>query len=260
MSERPVAIVTGSTHGVGLGIAEALAAEGMDVVLNGFGDADVIEETRARVADEAGVRVLYSGADLAKAQEVRAMIVQATRQLGHVDVLVNTARLNHVAPVQEMPAERWDAILAVNLSAVFHAISAVLPQMLERGWGRIVNVACVKGLVGGQGESAYVAARHGLIGLTKAVALETAETGVTCNAICPGEVLTDEIEREIEERVVREHVPAWRVREELLSRSQPSREYATPQQIGALAAFLCSEDAAQIRGAAVPVDGAWLAQ
>jgi 3-hydroxybutyrate dehydrogenase len=188
------------------------------------------------------------------------MISRATRELGHVDILVNNAGIQHVAPVHEFPAERWDAILAVNLSAAFHAIAAVLPQMLERNWGRILNVASVHGLVASRDKSAYVAAKHGLIGLTKAVALETATTRVTCNAICPGWVLTPLVQRQIDDLTERERIPREEARIRLLAEKQPSGEFATPAQIGALAAFLCTDDALQMRGAALPVDGAWLAQ
>ena len=260
MPEGSVAVVTGSTSGIGLGIAEALAAEGFDVVINGFGAPREIEALRNRIADDAGVRVLYSGADMSRPTEVRGMIEQATRELGHVDVLVNNAGIQHTAWVQDFPADRWDAILSINLSAVFHASAAVLPQMLERNWGRIVNVASVHGLVASTQKAAYVAAKHGVIGLTKVVALETAATGVTCNAICPGWVLTPLVQRQIDDLAARERLPGDEARARLLGEKQPSGAFATAAQIGALAAFLCSEDAAQIRGAALPVDGAWLAQ
>jgi 3-hydroxybutyrate dehydrogenase len=260
MPESAVAVVTGSTSGIGLGIAQALAGEGMDVVLNGFGDARAIESLRERLADDAGVRVLHSGADMSKPMEVRAMIAHATRELGRVDVLVNNAGIQHTARVHEFPADRWDEILAVNLSAVFHASAAVLPQMLERDWGRIVNVASVHGLVASTDKAAYVAAKHGVIGLTQVVALETARTGVTCNAICPGWVLTPLVQRQVDDLAARENIGAEAARRKLLAEKQPSGAFVTPQQIGALAAFLCSEDAAEIRGAALPVDGGWLAQ
>jgi len=260
MPEGCVAVVTGSTSGIGLGIAEALACEGIDIVLNGFGDAHEIEALRERLAEEAGVRVTYTGADMSQPAEVRGMITRATRELGHVDILVNNAGIQHTAPVHEFPAERWDAILAVNLSAAFHATAAVLPQMLERNWGRIVNVASVHGLVGSRDKAAYVAAKHGILGLTKVVALETAATGVTCNAICPGWVLTPLVQRQIDDLTQRERIAQDQARGRLLAEKQPSREFATSAQIGALAAFLCTDDALQIRGAALPVDGAWLAQ
>ncbi len=257
---EPVAIVTGSTSGIGLGIAEALAGEGMHVMLNGFGDRDEIERTRKRIANDYGVRVAYNGADMSKADQVRGLVDAATRELGRVDVLVNNAGIQYTAPVHEFPVERWDAILAINLSACFHAIAAALPQMLERNWGRIVNVASVHGLVASTQKAAYVAAKHGVVGLTKVVALETARTGVTCNAICPGWVLTPLVQKQIDDLAVRTHVCAHDAQAQLLGEKQPSLEFATPGQIGALTAFLCSEDAAQIRGVALPVDGGWISQ
>jgi len=260
MDDRRVAIVTGSTSGIGLGIARALAAEGMDILLNGFGDAQQIESLRAQIAAEHCIRVSYSTADMSKPSEVRAMVEQATRDLGRVDVLVNNAGIQHVAPVHEFPAERWDAILAINLSSAFHATAAVLPQMLERNWGRIVNIASVHGLVASVNKAAYVAAKHGLVGLTKVVALETAGTEVTCNAICPGFVLTALVQKQIDDYAARARLSPDAARERMVAEKQPSKGLATPQQIGALTAFLCSEDALQIRGAAIPVDGAWIAQ
>ncbi|MGZ5065423.1 MAG: 3-hydroxybutyrate dehydrogenase [Usitatibacter sp.] len=260
MPERHVALVTGSTSGIGLGIARSLAARGMDVVLNGFGNAGEIEALRMRLAAEHGTRVGYSGADMSKPDQVRAMIADAVRDFGAVNVLVNNAGIQHTAPVHEFPVDRWDAILAINLSAAFHAIAAALPGMLARKWGRIVNVASVHGLVASTQKAAYVAAKHGVIGLTKVVALETATTGVTCNAICPGWVLTPLVQKQIDDLAARERLAADAARAKLLGEKQPSMEFATPEQIGALAAFLCSADAAQVRGAALPVDGGWLAQ
>jgi len=260
MRDRPAAVVTGSTSGIGLGIAEALAAEGMDIMLNGFGDALEIERTRIRIQDDYCVKVGYNGADMSKPAEVRALVAAATRELGGVDVLVNNAGIQFTARVHEFPAERWDAILAINLSATFHAIAAALPQMLERNWGRIVNVASVHGLVASTEKAAYVAAKHGVVGLTKVVALETAATGVTCNAICPGWVLTPLVQKQIDALAASARISGSDAQVRLLGEKQPSREFATTGQIGALTAFLCSEDAAQIRGAALPIDGAWLAQ
>ncbi len=258
--EGKVAIVTGSTSGIGLGIARALAAEGAAILLNGFGEAASIGRLRDELAATHGVRVGYSGADMSRPQEVAAMVAQATAELGGVDILVNNAGIQHVAPVQEFPPERWDAILAVNLSAAFHAIRAALPQMLERNWGRIVNIASAHGLVASVHKAAYVAAKHGLVGLTKVVALETATTGVTCNAICPGWVLTPLVQKQIDERAAREGIPVDRAKRELLCEKQPSEEFVTPEQLGALTVFLCSEAAAQIRGQALAVDGGWTAQ
>jgi 3-hydroxybutyrate dehydrogenase len=260
MPSSRVAIVTGSTSGIGLGIAECLAAEGMDIMLNGFGAPDEIESARARVQDAHGVRVHYNPADMSKPAQVREMVAATVRELGRVDVLVNNAGIQFTAPVQDFPAERWDAVLAINLSAVFHATAAALPQMLERNWGRIVNIASVHGLVASTQKAAYVAAKHGVVGLTKVVALETAETGVTCNAICPGWVLTPLVQKQIDALAERERTPVAKAQAQLLREKQPSLDFATPGQIGALTAFLCSDDASQIRGAALPVDGGWLAQ
>jgi 3-hydroxybutyrate dehydrogenase len=260
MLKGRVAVVTGSTSGIGLGIAGALAAHGAAVMLNGFGSPAAIAAVKKEIAAVHEVAVSYSAADLSKPAEIAEMIAQTERQLGPVDILVNNAGIQFTAPVDEFPAERWDAILAINLSAVFHGIRAVLPGMRRRNWGRIVNIASTHGLVGSVHKAAYVAAKHGVLGLTKVVALETATTGVTCNAICPGWVLTPLVEKQVEDLAARERLSAEQARQALLADKQPSREFATPQQIGAAVAFLCSEAAAQIRGTALPVDGGWLAQ
>lgn len=248
-----VALVTGSTSGIGLGIARALAAAGADVVLNGFGETEAL---RARLAEEFNVRVRYDGADIGKPAEVRRMIEQSER----VDILVNNAGIQHTAPLEDFPDERWDAIIAINLSSNFHAVKAVLPQMRRRNWGRIINIASAHGLVASGAKAAYVAAKHGVLGLTKVVALETAATGITCNAICPGWVLTPLVQKQIDALALREEISEEEAKRRLLAEKQPSGEFATPEQIGALAAFLCSEAAAQIRGAALAVDGGWTAQ
>src|SRR5689334_2266062 len=253
------ALVTGSTSGIGLGIAEVLAAEGADIMLHGFGDAASIEAQRKRLG-ACGVKVAYSGADVSSGADVVAMIEQATRELGRVDILVNNAGIQFTAPVDEFPVERWDAIIAINLSAVFHTIRAVLPQMKKRNWGRIVNVASTHGLVASTNKAAYVAAKHGVLGLTKVVALETATTGITCNAICPGFVLTPLVQKQIDDLAASGQLNGDEARARFLAEKQPSLQFATPEQIGALTAFLCSEAAAQIRGAAMPVDGGWLAR
>ena len=260
MPDSRVAVVTGSTSGIGLGIARALAAEGFDLVLNGFGDAAAIEALRAQIAHDHGVRVIYTGADMAKPTEVRGLVQRALGELGGIHVLVNNAGIQHTAPVQDFPTERWDAILAINLSAAFHATAEALPTMLKQGWGRILNVASVHGLVASMNKAAYVAAKHGLIGLTRVVALETAKTGVTCNAICPGWVLTPLVQKQIDDLATRETVSMETARARLLAEKQPSGDFATAEQIGSLAVFLCSDDAAQIRGAAMPIDGGWTAQ
>ena len=259
MLEGKVAVVTGSTSGIGLGVARALAAEGADIVLNGFGAADAIEGLRKDLGAR-GVRVIYSPADMSKPAEIVGMIETATRELGRIDILVNNAGIQFTAPVEEFPIERWDAIIAINQSAVFHAIRAALPQMRKRNSGRIVNIASVHGLVASTDKVAYVAAKHAVVGITKVVALETATTGITCNAICPGWVLTPLVQKQIDALAAREELTPDAARARLLGEKQPSREFATPQQIGALTVFLCSEAAAQIRGVTLPIDGGWVAQ
>jgi 3-hydroxybutyrate dehydrogenase len=254
------AVVTGSTSGIGLGIARAIAAQGADVILNGFGDRHEIDELCKSIADEHGVRISYSAADMSKPAEISGMIEQAVQDLGGVDILVNNAGIQYTAPVAEFPAERWNAIIAINLSAAFCAIQAVLPRMTSRGWGRIVNIASTHGLVASVHKAAYVAAKHGLLGLTKVVALETAETGVTCNAICPGWVLTPLVRAQIADLAAREGLAVEAASAKLLGDKQPSMAFVTPEQLGSLAVFLCSEGAAQMRGAAIPVDGGWTAQ
>jgi len=255
-----VAVVTGSTSGIGLGIAHALAGEGVDLLLNGFGEAAEIERLRTGLAAQHGVRVAYSGADMSKPAEIQALVEQATRELGRVDILVNNAGIQHVAPVHEFPPERWDAVIAINLSATFHAIRAALPQMLARNWGRIINIASAHGLVASVNKVAYVAAKHGVVGITKVVALETAQTGVTCNAICPGWVLTPLVQKQIDALAAREKLAPEAAKARFVIEKQPSGEFATPEQIAATAVFLCSEGAAQIRGASLSVDGGWTAQ
>jgi len=254
------ALVTGSTSGIGLGIARALGAEGANLMLNGFGDAVQIEALRASLAKEAGVKVGYNGADVSRPEQIRAMVKATIDELGSVDILVNNAGIQHTAPVENFPPERWDAVIAINLSAAFHAIQAALPGMKARNWGRIVNIASAHGLVASTQKAAYVAAKHGILGLTKVVALETAQTGITCNAICPGWVLTSLVQKQIDDRARREGIPLERARAELLAEKQPSGEFATPEQIGALCVFLCSDAAVQMRGAALTVDGGWTAQ
>jgi 3-hydroxybutyrate dehydrogenase len=254
------ALVTGSTSGIGLGIARALAQQGAGIMLNGFGDPAEIEKLRQGLAKEYGVKVAFSGADISKPEQIHDMVRYATKELGGVDILVNNAGIQHTAPVESFPPERWDAIIAINMSSNFHAIQAVLPQMKQRDWGRIVNIASAHGLVASPQKAAYVTAKHGVVGLTKVVALETATTGITCNAICPGWVLTPLVQKQIDDRAAREGIPTDKAKLDLLSEKQPSHEFVTPAQIGALAVFLCSEAAAQLRGAALSVDGGWTAQ
>jgi 3-hydroxybutyrate dehydrogenase len=255
-----VAVVTGSTSGIGLGIARALGGAGADLVLNGFGEPAAIEALRGALAKEFKVRALYDGADMSKPAEVRRMMERATAELGRVDIVVNNAGIQHVAPMEEFPDERWDAVLAINLSASFHTIKAALPQMKKRGWGRIINIASAHGLVASADKVAYVSAKHGLVGMTKVAALETAGTGITCNAICPGWVLTPLVQKQIEELARRDKIPEAEAKRRLLAEKQPSGEFVTPEQIGALALYLCSDAAAQIRGAALSIDGGWTAQ
>lgn len=254
------ALITGSTSGIGLGIAQQLAAAGCNIVLNGLGDAQTIEQTRQDLAQSTGVEVIYDGADMTKPDEITAMVEQAGARFGGLDILVNNAGIQHVAPVDEFPQDRWDAIIAINLSSAFHTIRASLPQMKQKGWGRIVNIASAHGLTASPNKSAYVAAKHGIVGLTKAVALEAATTGVTCNAVCPGWVLTDLVRKQIEARAVESGRSFEEEKLLLVSEKTPTQDFSTPEQIGQLVAFLCSDGAAQITGAPLSIDGGWMAQ
>lgn len=249
------ALVTGSTSGIGLGIATRLAEAGADVILNGFGDSETAKADLSRL----GGRVGYHGADLSRPEQITDLFAYAEHEFGGVDILVNNAGIQHVASVETFPVEKWDAIIAINLSSVFHATRLALPGMRQRGWGRIVNIASVHGLVGSAQKSAYVAAKHGVVGLTKVVALETADCNVTCNALCPGWVLTPLVQQQIDARAATDG-DAERARRELLEEKQPSLEFVTPAQLGELTLFLCSDAAAQVRGAAWNVDGGWLAR
>jgi 3-hydroxybutyrate dehydrogenase len=260
MLKGKVAIVTGSTSGIGLGIAKALAQDGADILLNGFGDKAEIERTRADLAKTYGVKAAYSPADMSKPAEIGGMVDTATRELGRVDILVNNAGIQHTALIEDFPVEKWDQIIAINLSATFHGIRAALPQMKKRNWGRIINIASAHGLVASVQKVAYVAAKHAVVGITKVVALETATTGVTCNAICPGWVLTPLVQKQVDDWAARDKISNEKAKMALLSEKQPSHEFVTPEQLGGLAVFLCSDAAAQIRGVALPVDGGWTAQ
>jgi 3-hydroxybutyrate dehydrogenase len=260
MLKDRVAVVTGSTSGIGLGVARRLAAAGADIMLNGFGDAAEIEEIRRDIAGAHGVRAAYSGADLSTAAGVRELIAAADRDLGRVDVLVNNAGIQHTAAVQDFPDEKWDAIVAINLSAVFHGIKAAIPQMYERDWGRIINVASAHGLVASPQKAAYVAAKHAVVGLTKVVALESAATNVTCNAICPGWVLTPLVEAQIRARAEEKGTRFEDEAHALLIEKQPSGRFVTPEQLGDLAVFLCSPGGDEVRGQAFAMDGGWTAQ
>jgi 3-hydroxybutyrate dehydrogenase len=254
------AIVTGSTSGIGLGIATALAAQGADVLLNGFGEPAETEAVRRALTETYGVRTEYSPADMSRPPEIRRMVVDAMEAFGAVDILVNNAGIQAVAPVEEFPDERWDAVLAVNLSAAFHATKAVVPGMKRRGWGRIVNIASAHGLVGSAGKAAYVAAKHGILGLTKVVALDHANSGITCNAICPGWVLTPLVQRQVEAKAAQEGSTVAAATEALLAEKQPMLAFSTPEALGALTVFLCSEAAATMTGTALPMDGGWTAR
>ena len=254
------AVVTGSTSGIGLGIARAFASAGMNVMLNGFGDTAEIERTRTAIEKEFGVLTAFSGADMSKPLDIVTMIRAAQQAFGKVDVLVNNAGIQHVEPVETFPIEKWDAIIAINLSAAFHTIRAALPEMKAQKWGRIINVASAHALVASPFKSAYVAAKHGVLGLTKTVALETAEHGITVNAICPGYVLTPLVEKQIPETAKARGITEQEVITTVLLHAQPTRQFVTTEQIGALAVFLCSNEAASITGTALPIDGGWTAQ
>ncbi len=260
MLKGKAAIVTGSTSGIGLGIATALAAEGCDVMLNGFGDRAAIERLRASLAERHGVRAAYTAADMAKPAEIRELVAETARQFGGVDILVNNAGIQHVAKIVDFAEERWDAVIAINLSAAFHASKAALPSMIARKWGRIINIASAHGLVASGEKAAYVAAKHALVGLTKVTAIEAANQGITCNAICPGWVLTPLVQQQIEAWAKAQGIPAEKAREDLVREKQPMLEYTTPEQIAAFAVFLCGEAASTITGAALSIDGGWVAQ
>jgi 3-hydroxybutyrate dehydrogenase len=253
------ALVTGSTSGIGLGIATALAAEGANVVLNGFGDPEAVERTRSELASAHGVEVAYSDADLSRPDGARQMMAHAQATLGQVDILVNNAGVQHVAPIESFPEAKWEAILAINLSSAFYAMQSALPSMRARGYGRIVNIASAHGLVASPFKSAYVAAKHGLVGLTKVAALETATDAITCNAICPGYVWTPLVEKQIEDQAKTHGVDRETVINDILLAAQPNKRFATVEEIGALVVFLCSDAGTSITGTALPVDGGWTA-
>jgi 3-hydroxybutyrate dehydrogenase len=256
MLKGKTALVTGSTSGIGLGIAIALAEQGANIMMNGFGDADAASaQVKAK-----GVEVDYHGADMSKASEIEAMMQAAEKRFGGVDILVNNAGIQHVANIEDFPVDRWDAIIAINLTSAFHTTRLALPGMKQRNWGRIINLASVHGLVASAQKSAYVAAKHGIVGLTKVTALETAQTAVTCNAICPGWVLTPLVQKQVDARAEKDKVSNDEAKKLLLSEKQPSGEFVSPEQLAALAVFFCSPAATQIRGVAWNMDGGWVAQ
>ncbi|MFZ6775371.1 3-hydroxybutyrate dehydrogenase [Undibacterium sp. Ji83W] len=254
------ALVTGSTSGIGLGIARSLAAEGANIVFNGFGDRQEIQAMQTAVESEFGVKTAYHNADMSKAAEIEAMMTFACDNFGGVDILVNNAGIQHVANIEDFPVEKWDAIIAINLTSSFHTTRLALPYMKQKNWGRIINLASVHGLVASAQKSAYVAAKHGLVGFTKTTALETAQTGITCNAICPGWVLTPLVQKQVDARAEKDKVDNETAKKSLLAEKQPSGEFVTPEQLGALAVFFCSVAADQIRGVAWNMDGGWVAQ
>ena len=259
MLKGRTALVTGSTGGIGLGIARALAGQGANIVVNGFGDAGEIAAIEHEL-QALGVTTMYHGADMSRPSQVEDMVRAAESRFGRIDVLVNNAGIQHVAPIEEFPTERWDAVIAVNLSSAFHTVRMALPKMKRANWGRIINIASVQGLVASVQKVAYVAAKHGIVGLTKVVALETARTQVTCNAICPGWVLTALVQQQIDARAQQQGLSPEAAKVALLSEKQPSVEFVTPEQIGEMAVFLCSDAAQQVRGVAWPIDGGWTAQ
>jgi 3-hydroxybutyrate dehydrogenase len=256
MLKGKTALVTGSTSGIGLGVALCLARQGANVVLNGFGE---FEAPKAQVA-ALGVKAGYHGADMSKPAEIEAMMAYAEKEFGGVDILVNNAGIQHVAPVEDFPVAKWDAIIAINLSSAFHTTRLAIPGMRKKNWGRVINIASAHGLVASAQKSAYVAAKHGIVGFTKSVALETATTGITSNAICPGWVLTPLVQKQIDDRAAREGITVEKAKVDLLSEKQPSLQFVTPEQLGELAVFLSSPAADNIRGVAWNVDGGWVAQ
>jgi 3-hydroxybutyrate dehydrogenase len=260
MLSGKTALVTGSTSGIGLGMARALAEQGANIVFNGFGDAQQIEKLYTDIGTEFDVQTAYHNADMSKPAEIEAMMQFAQQKFGGVDILVNNAGIQHVANIEDFPPEKWDAIIAINLTSAFHTTRLALPGMKQKNWGRIINLASVHGLVGSSQKSAYVAAKHGLVGFTKVTALETALTGITCNAICPGWVLTPLVQKQVDDRAAREQLSNEDAKKALLAEKQPSGEFVTPEELGALAVFFCSPAGNQVRGVAWNMDGGWAAQ
>ncbi len=260
MLKGKTALVTGSTSGIGLAIARALAEAGADVMMNGFGDAADIEKARSGLEKEFGIKAAYSGADMSKPEEIAAMVAETEKKFGKLDILVNNAGIQHVANIEDFPTEKWDAVIAINLSSSFHTIRAAVPGMKRRKFGRIVNIASAHGLVASGQKAAYVAAKHGLVGLTKVVAIEAANDGITCNAICPGWVLTPLVAKQIEARAKEAGQTFDEAKVALVSEKQPMHDFTKPENIGALAVFLAGDAAASITGSAYSIDGGWTAQ
>ncbi|MCW5230512.1 3-hydroxybutyrate dehydrogenase [Verminephrobacter eiseniae] len=256
MLQGKTALVTGSTSGIGLGLAKALARQGANIVLNGFGD---IDGARAELL-AIGVQVAYHGADMGRMADIEDLMKYSAAQFGRVDILVNNAGIQHVDDVQDFPPARWDAVIAINLTSAFHTARLALPAMRSANWGRIINLASVHGLVGSAGKSAYVAAKHGLVGLTKVIALENATTGVTCNAICPGWVLTPLVQQQVDAKAAQHGLSNEQAKQQLLREKEPSMQFTTPEELGELALFLCSPAANNVRGVAWNMDGGWAAQ
>ena len=260
MLKGKTALVTGSTSGIGLGVAKCLAAQGANLVLNGFGEFEGPKAEVAAAGKAHGTKVGYHGADMSKPAEIEAMMAYAAKDFGGVDILVNNAGIQHVANVEDFPIEKWDAIIAINLSSAFHTTRLAMPAMRAKNWGRVVNIASSHGLVASAQKSAYVAAKHGIVGFTKAIALETATTGITVNAICPGWVLTPLVQKQIDARAAKEGIPVEQAKRDLLAEKQPSLQFTTPEQLGELAVFLCSPAGDNVKGIAWAVDGGWTAQ
>ncbi|MBV8095599.1 MAG: 3-hydroxybutyrate dehydrogenase [Acetobacteraceae bacterium] len=254
-----VALVTGSTSGIGLGIARVLAAQGADLVLNGFGDADQIKELQQEIGSEHRVRTFYSDADVSKPDQIARMVSEAQSKFGSVDILVNNAGIQFTANIEDFPDEKWNAVIAINLSGVFHGMKAAIPLMKQKGWGRIINIASAHGLVASPQKVAYVAAKHGVVGITKVAAIELANTGITVNAICPGWVRTPLVEKQLADRAEQNGTSVEAETNAFLTEKQPMARFTSPEQIGALTAFLCTEAASTITGAPLPIDGGWVA-
>lgn len=260
MLKGKTALVTGSTSGIGLGIAQALAAQGANILLNGFGDSEAAKAQVSAAGQAHGISVDYHGADMSQPAEIEAMMAFGAQRFGRLDIVVNNAGIQHVASVEDFPVEKWDAILAINLSSAFHTTRLALPAMQQANWGRIINVASVHGLVGSVQKSAYVAAKHGIVGLTKVTALENATTGITCNAICPGWVLTPLVQKQVDARAAAQNISTEAATKQLLGEKEPSMQFTTPQELGELAVFFCSAAANNVRGVAWNMDGGWAAQ